>query len=379
MSTSTKCRSTVYFALACLGAFEAGCANLEVKKVPLAERTANVDHEQGFRYYLNRPYIVVKKPITISETISLVRVKGPDQLATKSSPKTDGNSTRQQTNPSHTGMETVQLTFITGPRAGQTVSVVDLILESPGTGAVRPMTSAELRRISTVLSPGNSYTTLDEEQTGSDVSGVNIGGTGFAGAGTGSADKSGATGSNDSSSNSASLDQPTLASIQHAPALVGDIGIIYLPDLDEQYVIKSRNCMSKTAFGLAFRNGSELAEVQGEHDSTALPLAILQQIQNAIATAQGVEQQRIQQQSKASKGTTGGGSAQAKLNGQTSDEVVWQLIERVSIKPGVYRLNKPWEVECGQTVQQTGCGLLAKLGLPSVVEVDFKPAATIGK
>jgi len=60
--------------------------------------------------------------------------------------------------------------------------------------------------------------------------------------------------------------------------------------------------------------------------------------------------------------------------------IVWQLVERTSIKPGVYRLNKPWENEEATGLQPTGSGLLAKLGLPLVVElVDINPVGTIGK
>src|SRR5947208_14271631 len=67
-----------FLALTLLGAL-GGCANLDVKKVPLAQRAAGCDHEQGFRYYLNRPYIVVKNPILICEMRSLVRVNQPPQ------------------------------------------------------------------------------------------------------------------------------------------------------------------------------------------------------------------------------------------------------------------------------------------------------------
>jgi hypothetical protein len=52
----------------------AGCANLNVKKVPVGERASGTDKEKGFRYYLNRPYLVVKVPILIAEWSQLVRV-----------------------------------------------------------------------------------------------------------------------------------------------------------------------------------------------------------------------------------------------------------------------------------------------------------------
>jgi hypothetical protein len=153
--------------------------------------------------------------------------------------------------------------------------------------------------------------------------------------------------------------------------------LIYLPDLDEQYVIKSHNALAKSNIGLAFKNGCELTQVEGDHDATTLAVSILQAIQSAIGTAQGVEQARIQQQARilqASPTTTGGLTAAldvaaAKANGE---QPILQLIERTWIKPGVYRLNKPWEVVNGSDVEPTGCGLLAKLGLPTVVDVDVR-------
>jgi hypothetical protein len=62
------CRSiTVAAALGSVAAGCFGCSNLVVKKVPVDDRIAGTDCQQGFRYYLNRPYLVVKKPILVCE------------------------------------------------------------------------------------------------------------------------------------------------------------------------------------------------------------------------------------------------------------------------------------------------------------------------
>ena len=388
-------RPAAWLAAACLGVFGSGCANLEVKKVPLDRRAANTDHQQGFRYYLNRPYIVVKKSITIVENRCLVRVipQAGSVPASRADQTKDGIGPRSRASADATDPGEVCLAFLTGPRQGQTVRLADLRVGTPGTGSVRQVSPAELQKIAMALdaepapagpalgAPGAEQVALGDGQVINDVSGMSMtSGAGATLSGTGTDGGGGATGSSDASSGGGELQQPTLATVQHTPPLTGDIGILYLPDLDEQYVIKSCSFVSKTAFGLAFRNGSELTEVQGDHDSTALPLAILQQIQKAIGTAQGVEQQRIQQQSKSLKGTQGaGGVAGGRVGPEGVDQIVWQLIERTSIKPGVYRLNKPWEMEGTESAQPQGCGLLAKLGLPTVVELDFKAAGTIGK
>jgi hypothetical protein len=154
---------------------------------------------------------------------------------------------------------------------------------------------------------------------------------------------------------------------------------VYLPDLDEQYVVKSKNLVAKSAFSLAFKNGTELVEVQGEHDSTTLTVSILQQIQNALGAAQGNAQQQGQQQSKSTSTTQGGGGGRrVNYDGEPGKcpvnycrDEVYQLKERVMIQPGVYRLNKPWEIAQGPGALPVGCGLLARLGLPLTTSVDI--------
>ncbi len=347
--------------VACVGlvtmcAIAGGCANLVVHKVPLSERAANCDREEGFRYYLNRPYVVVKKPIVIAENRSLVRA---DLLAGTEAAQKPGS----KPNLGAAAPDQVMLTFLSGPREGRKVRLADLRVETPGAGEVRAMSSAEIQKISGVLTTENDASEDDQTIGARDtVSG-------------GNAPVGGNNGSS-STGGSAELQEPTLVTVQHTPPLTGDISILYLPDLDEQYVIKSHNCLAKSAFGLAIRYGSELVEVQGEHDSTAVPIAILTQVQNAIAAAVGASKQASQQQQAGGGGPAGAGK-ETQANLDIQGQLVWYLIERTSIKPGVYRLNKPWECEHDVQCQSVGCGLLAKLGLPTVVDVDFKPAATI--
>jgi hypothetical protein len=352
-------------AWAILGMASGGCANLDVRKVPVAERAAKCDREEGFRYYLNRPYVVVKNPILIAENRSLVRV---DVMAGTAPPQAKDKKPVDKSSLGNVPADQVMVTFLSGPRSGDKVRLADLKIETPCTGAVRQMSLAELQRIKTVLAADNGASVEEEDGNGAMAT------TG----GSGNQTNTGNTPGTNSTSGSAEVQEPTLAAVQHTPPLTGDIAILYLPDLDEQYVIKSRNCLSKSAFGLAIRNGSELVEVQGEHDSTAVPLAIMTQIQSAIAAIAGTSKQASQQQATTTGGTGSGVTgAQAGLNvREQGGQLVWYFIERISIKPGVYRLNKPWECD-GNQCQPVGYGLLARIGLPTVVDVDFKPAATI--
>ncbi len=375
-------------ALAAAGACAAGCSNLEVKKVPVSERVVNQDHQEGFRYYLNRPYLVVKKPILITETFSLVKVdpvRAAPNNAPKPTPGASGAIDAGQT----------RLTFLDGPRRGQSVRLADLRVETPASGEPRSVSPAELQRMGAALASGLSRPPAADAPARSDpqvvpaqyqigasdrdtsvsISGADgalsdLGAGGTAGAALATTDASTQT-----------LVEP--AAPPNPAALTGDMQIIYLPDLDEQYSIKSCNVFAKSSFGLAFKNGGELVEVDGEHDATTLAVSILQAIQSAIGTAQGVEQARIQREAKTLQAAppAKGGAAKADLNvanaAVSGQQPVWQLVERTSIKPGVYRLNKPWEVADGPGVHSVGCGLLAKLGLPTVVDVDFRPVGAI--
>jgi hypothetical protein len=61
----------------------------------------------------------------------------------------------------------------------------------------------------------------------------------------------------------------------------GPIQIIFLPDMDEQYAIRSENFVSKSDFSLQFRNGWELTDVSGNHDSTPVALELIKTINAA--------------------------------------------------------------------------------------------------
>jgi hypothetical protein len=259
---------------------------------------------------------------------------------------------------------------------------------------VRPVSPEELQRIGEALAAGRHQSPpapsappviLHQEPSIVDNGKIVLAAPGVPGGGAAGLDAESAGGAfaETGSASTDSLTMPDIKAPSSAAGLKGDMDIVYLPDLDEQYVIKSCNVMAKNAFGLAFKNGSELVEVQGEHDSTTLALSLLQQIENAIGTAQGVEQARIQREAKqlqAQQQRPSGGrmdlgdAARARAEKQ---QPIWQMVHRTWIKPGVYRLNKPWEVKGGPEVQAVGCGLLARLGLPTVTDVDFRPVAAI--
>lgn len=267
-----------------------GCSNLVVKKVPLEDRACGADDQKGFRYYMNRPYLLVKKNILISERKSLV-----------------------------------------------------------------PMNDEILKHLQNKGTSGNNRIASPSD---------NIEGKAV-------------------TANTQSLDKPSLGTLPNDRTLTGNVEIMYLPDLDEQYVIKSKNLLAKTALGLSFQDGSQLNQVQGEHDSTTVTVSLLEQVDKAIGAAQGVAQKEIERETKIEEARTKGtstGEGKQTVNGlaQTGKKPIYQRIERVYIKAGMYRLNKPWEIE-GPAVEPTaGVGFLAKLGLPTTVDVDYEPVAILG-
>jgi hypothetical protein len=150
-----------------------------------------------------------------------------------------------------------------------------------------------------------------------------------------------------------------------APALAGAIQVHYLPDFDEQYAIKSCNVLAKTAFRLRFTEGCYLGYAAGDHDATTLAVALLNTIDAAIQAAKTVGIASIQRQGRI---LSQGGGRGAGLEVERG-KLLLTLVERTYLKPGLYRLNKPWEMEDGCTA--TGPGLIAKLGLPVIVEMHL--------
>jgi hypothetical protein len=366
-----------------------GCSNLVVNKVPVDKRAKGCDlHQKGFRYYLNRPYLVVKDPVLIAERRTYVEVKGY-----------------------HGGLAQVAVKFLDGPRKGETVPLAELKVNAGG-GEFRPVSAAELTKVHGVLSAqvaevpaasvlggprrdpavlqasaeadGVRLSTFNGESTtleAAPAAQVPAGAAGIAP----TVDGAASSVDNSSSSTQSLKDQTLPTNLPTDDSLSGPMKIVYLPDLDEQYSVRSKNWLAKSSFALVFRNGTELAEVDAEHDATTVTIALLDLVQKAVGVAQGVEQTRIQQAAAAKKqsGTQGGAGAGAnlpeltELGVPTDKPMVYQMVERIYIQKGVYRLNKPWEVNGPGADKPTGFGLLAKLGLPTRSDVYFTAVGTL--
>lgn len=280
-----------------------GCtARLAVRKVDTCD---DRDHTSGFRYYLSRPYIVVKQPILVSERIELL----PDD---PKKPK------------------------IAVPVAG---------------GKVTEITIAELERLKheALADPKIKQAAYAQERelppppaAPFDTVPSNVG---------------------------KHLDIPADAPRQLSDkgSIKGNIDIIYLPDFEECYAVRCKNAMAKSAYKLNFRDGWELTDVSGEFNSTTLAIEVLNAIDNAITAAQDIETAEIDRQKEIADAAAKSPPPSGAKNLDEAETLRFQEITRIYIKPGVYRINKPWEIEGGLQAQH-GQGLLSSLGL-SLIQV----------
>lgn len=373
----------------------AGCSNLVVKKVPIDKRMAGSDdHLKGFRYYLNRPYLLVNDKILLKENKSLVMV--------------------QKTGTA----DEILLKYLDGPRRDQTVKVSNQKVTTNG-GAVSTVTPSELAKLKAILVSQNEarasrsattpkatraigrddavqrtqHAATDPKDTGAATTpassqtpaqtanvainiagGATLGGTGVPGQGFGA----GAPALQPPASFGADVKPIPIPDVGKPAVhgLTGNMKILYLPDLDEQYVIKSKNVLAKSAFALTFNDDSSLAAVEGNHDATTVTISLLEQVDKAITAAQGVLGAQITQQSKtttAAPNPAGLGTGAPGGLGAAAEIQYYQFVERIYIRPGLYRLNKPWEMG-GDQAETVGCGLLAKLGIPYVTETELVPS-----
>lgn len=393
-----------------------GCSNLVVKKVPVEKRIEGRDHHvKGFRYYLNRPYFAVTERVLVATRKTLVWVEFDEQGL---NPKL--------LIPAHHG------------QVARTVRLSDLKVAGNETGAVRAVTPAELERLKravvarrdeqlakTQLAPGEpavppppapplqqavapagsppNAVTLPEGAMVQVPPGTRLelpananvqitpppplvvpapvpaeaelgAGAMLPGAAALQAAPMGAMAETPDTTQYPLL-TPTTAPAP-APLATGPIQVVFLPDFDEQYVIKSKNMLAKSAFSLAFAADSTLSEVQGEHDATTLTISLLQQVQGAIDAAKGIfgapASPASSSSSVTSAKTAATKAAGAKEALPRKPTAAYFLVETCYIRPGLYRLNKPWEMT-GPDAFPPGAGLLTKLGLPVAIDIDLVP------
>ncbi len=307
-----------------------GCSNLVVHKVSVDQRLANRDrHVDGFRYYLSRPYVLVLEPIPLTSTKVLVSLK-----------------------------ENGEFNYLDGINAGKTSSLDALRRENAGSPIVTAIKPEEWARMRSVMqTPTQSEDVVPAQHIASQNIIIGDQGSGVFAAGDPS--------TTPEKPDTPKPTTPPVPSTRKSAQLNGSIQIVFLPDMDEQYAIRSKNCFSKSEFSLQFKNGWELTDVSGNHDSTPVAIELFKTIDTAIDVAKSLSTAAVGKVPTPSGGAKDTGSAQDR---KATNH--YYLTKTTMLKPGIYRLNKPWEME-GEL--PTGCGFLTKLGLETFTTVELVP------
>lgn len=324
-----------------------GCAGLEAKKVPLEERHACRDqHHHGFRYYLSRPYLVVSQRVDVVTTYEAARI---GYVAKNEKPVTEP--------------------------CGQ----VKTVLEGIDTEGCRRLYDMSGRLLPADM---QNLTLLPFERPNKATPNTTTGGTGQATTATGTAPP--ATGT-PAAPGFPPVPAP-MGAATSPPAVSGEepntggggnnggsvdgedtLSIIFLPDFEEQMTVRSKNVLAHTKFSLQFQDGWQLKSVAGNHDSTVVPVQILNTIRNAISAAGGVEERRLQLTGQPPVKPPSAEDQENKARNKAAVPTVTTRIVRTTyIEPGMYRLRKASEQAAAT---QSGLGILSDLGIPVLEEV----------
>jgi hypothetical protein len=298
------------FALAigalCLLATGAGCSRLDVRKINPACRNTKADYDvKGFRYYLARPYVVVKEPIKLAENVEL------DFLPADSEP------------------------------------IRTWLNMDSGEKECSSLSTAEWRKMKQVIAAKQEDSGGDNStRSGEDI--VLAQATAPAGA----------TDIQYMGIEDDEVPEPT--------SLTGKIQIVFLPDLDEQYAVHHCNVMAAGAYKLLFKDGWQLVSVDGEFDATEVATELVKTVEAALKAA-----------SSGGGGGEGAGDrgSLVKVPVKAAGLIPVKVTRTQTIMPGVYRINKPWEVTVPNCASHD---LLGKLGMEVIETVKVEPLTETG-
>lgn len=356
---SGRLRSWVLLLALTLG----GCANLNVHKVSLEDRHSGRDMKlDGFRYYLPRPYVIVAARIEVAKNYAVGTLKFA---------KLEGEPIPEPGKEEKLMIQPVIEVFRRDPTEN-VFPLFDLkgnplpvaIGDGPGWKVLPAETNAIL--LSAIGKEKQFDPTQLEKQFGELAKSVaELKKMVEAAKLTGPAVQ--VPSQIQLTMNQVSTTNSSGSGVESGPK----IQIAMLPDFEEQMRIKDCNFLAWSKYGLAFKDGWQLAGVQGSWDSTEVPVRILQSVSKAISAAAAIKKKALStlpispaelREFRARKGNLD----------DPFDPVLITVTEY--IPPGVYRLNKPREMD------RVICnGLLTELGLPTeherkVQRLDMSPA-----
>jgi hypothetical protein len=396
-----------------------GCSNIHVKKVPVEKRIAGKDHHvKGFRYYVARPYIVVKKRLPVVKQTwqtKLVMVKYVGQTPIQPTPEYALLGLTPE--PGHDGFGLYDLSghplewsewqvgpAVTSKQASAQPS------GGQGGGAQTPVTTtppaagtaAPVSGTTTVITGVGRITTVTTTTGGAPGAGtpgtpaapgssapvpprVGAGRPGNAPADIGApgdTSLSGVLPVPGVMAGGAPAGQTPAPAADPNPAKPADatptdaIQVVNLPDFEEQFAIRNSNFAAEGKYDLHFTDGWSLDSMTGEWNATQVPVRILQSIQNAIGALSQFEQKSIPALRQAPAAPAPAAPKDKFAETPVPSEIRFEITREYAIEPGIYRVQKSWErLPAGPPdalSQEAAFGLLKDLGLPVVESNSVK-------
>jgi hypothetical protein len=360
-----------------------GCSHLTARKVSVESRLTECDREvHGFRYYLSRPYLVVSQQVSLGSEIkvgtlgwfvddhgskselvlacvgptggpeyyrtngepfhavseSFVRLKPKAEPAKPDPNKPDPNkpdpNNPDPNNPDPNNPDPNK-PDPNKPPTGQDVPTASLLrrrTSHPGSSDSADAPAQQIGAIRAVSSQTDGIIKL------------------------GSAGGLGATMSLPNLIGAATAENAAAPNTQA-------ISIVMLPDFEEQMAIDDCNGAAYSTYSLRFKNGWELATVNGSWDATAVPVDILKVLGNAIQAAQDTKLAEMKADATAAPTPQKDVALAADTN-----VVRAVLIYREFIAPGMYKLLKNEERSQNASSQ----GYFSDLGIPSMFETTVR-------
>lgn len=327
-----------------------GCANLEAKKVPLADRlTGKDDRVHGFRYYLSRPYVVVSERVCVGQNLAvgplLVHPDGRVYLQTLNA---DGSSLYYDQQGYEAacppGCKPLMLALEPPPSGGKPPASAGSPGTSVGGGAPTPAGDpSSAPAIVPEVPPGQAAAapSVGDPQTARDAPAPSFGIT-----------------------NLTKEQLLALLASKNCPS-PNAFQFVMLPDFEEQMAVKDRNFAAYGKYEMHFADGWQLNSVSGSWDATQVAVKALQVLGHAVSAAAEVRKEELDK--LPTESSAGDPSSFAR---DTIPKQIWGVrIESLYIEPGIYRVQRT--AERSEEAPFVGeHGLLAQLGFGTVADVQ---------
>jgi hypothetical protein len=353
-----------------------GCANMEVKKVPVETRLSGADHQRGFRYYLSRPYFVVKERVNIRTDYELARMVTLRQVQLDGKP-VPGTALAL-------GYQAIVPDLCTGAQRLFAHNGNALRVAKPGEAgwSVAGVVKADDLKPSQPPAPKqnppkDTKTPAEQSRAGQATEIVPVS-LGLPGSPSGLNPAGTPVGRGNLSTNvlpsgpRVDINVPLSTAGKTSDTTVPTaFQVVFLPDFEEQYAIKNCNILAYSKYELHFADGWQLLNAQGSYDSTAIAVAFIKSVGNAITQLANLKTTALGQLAAKSPGA----ARDLAMKSFKEGEVVVLIGRQMYIEPGMYKLLKSWErdtTDGSPPCHVSGNGVLADMGIPVTEDVKIR-------